>query len=212
MGMKFLLFLFMACLILSCDNIAQKTTSVKTPEVEENPDTRTKAERERDSIRIMNSITILNVVKTAPTIDSKKLDTSPFNTMDFDKVVVYSYDGSGEEQIKIAPGIGKTRATSKTIDQQIGINQEQANSILSLFGNKTTYGPFASASCFEPKFALVLYKGNSSVMQISVCMDCNNVHFTPEIKVSQDGLSKKGRKTIIAFCKELKFPYGALKE
>lgn len=208
--MKFLLIICLATLVWSCGDTTQKTTSVKGPEVQENWDTRTKAELERDSIRIMNSITILNVVKKASTIDSKKLDGSPFNTMDFDKVVAYSYDGS-HEQIKIAPGIGKTRSASETIDQQVGINQKQANIILSLFGDKSTYDPMASAGCFEPRFALVLYKDNSSVMQISVCLDCNNVHFTPEIKANEGGLSKKGRKTIIAFCKELKFPYGELK-
>lgn len=205
--MKFLLIFCLACVVWSCENTKPKTASMKVLQVDENLDTRTKAERERDSIRIINSITILQVAANAPIINPKKINGAPFNSIDFDRIVAYSYDGS-HEQIKIAPGIGKKRASSNTIDKQVALNQEQANMILSLFAKKNTYDPMASMGCFEPRFALVLYRGTSSVIQISVCLDCNNISCTPEVKAMNSGFSKKGRKNIIAFCKEIEFPYG----
>lgn len=208
--MKFPIAFFLVCLLLvSCTNKESvKITAASPPKKEESQDPRTKVER--DSIRIMNAVKILNVVRESPVIDPKKIDRAPFKSMDFDKVVAYSYDGS-HEQLKIAPGIGKTRASSMKIDLQKGLTQEQANSILSLFTYKTTYDPMAAMGCFEPRFALVLYKGEKSVMQISVCLDCNNTSSVPQLQAMGDGLSKKGRKAIIALCKELGFPYGELK-
>lgn len=210
--MKLLILLITSCIIWSCDDTKSKIVSEKPfVEVKEYKDSRTSTERQRDSIRILNLLTILSVVRNSPEIDSKKISSAPFNKMDFNKVVAYSYDGS-HEQISIAPKNGNTRSASNTIDKQIGLNQKQANTILSLFSKRSTYDPMASAGCFEPRFALVLYKEESSVMEISVCMDCNNIRCIPEIKENKDGISKKGRKSIIAFCREIKFPYGELNQ
>ncbi|TSJ39863.1 hypothetical protein [Fluviicola chungangensis] len=172
-----------------------------TPEKEESIDPRKKAERERDSIGRLNKFSMFNVVKNAPVIDPKKIGNAFFNKLDFNKLIAYSYDGS-HEQVLIE--------NSWTIDKQIGLTQKQANTILSLLSRKNTFGTY-SAGCFEPRLALVLYKDHSSIVQISICMDCNNLNYDPKINAIDGGLSEKGRKGIIAFCKELKFPYGELK-
>lgn len=161
-----------------------------------------KKEQELDSIRKGDYFGRQKVIKNAPIIDPQKINGAFLNTLDFNKVIAYSYDGS-HEQTRIL--------NSTTVDQQIALNQDQANTILSLLARKNTFDTYASMGCFEPRFALVLYKDNSFITQISICMDCNNLHYNPMINGIEGGLSKKGRKGIISFCKELKFPYGELK-
>lgn len=201
--MKFPLFLFIVSFLYSCsENKAPAGTFKEIVKEKTYKDPRTKAERERDSLGRLNKSNMFNVVNNAPVIDPKKIDDAFFNSLDFNKVIAYSYDGS-HEQVMIE--------SSWKIDNQIALNQEQANTILSLLSRKSTFGTY-SAGCFEPRLALVLYKKNSSILQVSICMDCNNIDCFPQIDLIDGGLSKKGRKQIIQFCKEIGFPYGELKQ
>ncbi len=197
-----LLFLIVNFLYSCSENKTHARTFKEIVKEETYKDSRTKAERERDSIGLLNKSNMFNVMNNAPVIDPKKIDGAFFNKLDFNKVVAYSYDGSHEQVII---------ENSWKIDNQIALNQEQANTILSLLSRKSTFGTY-SAGCFEPRLALVLYKKNSSILQISICMDCNNIDCFPQIDVIDGGLSSKGRKGIIAFCKEIHFPYGDLLE
>lgn len=208
---KIFLSLLTVFILISCNHQKKKVTfknlfdsyqEKDNPKTTEHKDTRTKVERELDSIRLVNAHVFLNIIGDAEFIDPKKINCAPFNTMDFNHLVAYSYDGS-HEQSSIEMG-------NMTIEKQIGLNEKQANKILSLFTKKSTYDPMASRGCFEPRLALVLYKKGKKVMQISVCMDCNNIDVRPNIEANEDGLSKIGRKGIIKFCKEIGFPYGEL--
>ncbi len=178
------------------------------PEVE---DERTKEERERDSIRIRNYVNLYKVVDSAVVIDPKQIGKIPFDTIKFNKAVAYSYDGS-HERIRIVSLGDEEGYPSQTIDFQKALTQAQVNKILPLFAKRSTYDPMKSFGCFEPRFAIVLYNGREAVMQLSICLDCNNLGVNPDIKENRSGFSSKGRKEIIAFCRELGFPYGELEQ
>lgn len=173
-------------------------------------DEKTQKERTIDSLHFFNSIEFTKVIKNAPLIDSKKIGNTSFNNLDFNRVVAYAYDGT-HERIKITKLNISAKAEFHNIDQQKGLSQSQVNYILNFFSKSSTYD-LKSFGCFEPHFALVLYKDTMAVSQISVCMDCNNVYTEPNILKRNHGLSQKGRNGIISFCKELNFPYGELKQ
>lgn len=165
---------------------------------------------------------LTDYVKSSKTISKSKKYNFPFDTLRFNKIIAYSYDGSAEETTSV---IDRNNKFIPSISKQKVLSQSQADNILAKLTKKSTYGE-ATAACFIPHFSLVLFNDDRVVAVIDVCLDCNYLNSSIDIpaqtsvKVNKGtpeeyaliGFTKSGRKTIIDLCKELHFPYGKLKK
>lgn len=171
-----------------------------------------------DTSKILTESALIDYIAKAKTIRPNPKNGIPFGKMDYDKVIVYNFAGSEEPYPNVIDRRGKF--VPVVLKQQY-LTQEQADKILATLANNSTYGG-ATAVCFIPHFALVLYKNNQKVNQISVCFDCNYLESEIEIpavihkkanagKINEYpliGFSKAGKKAIGNLCKQLNFYYG----
>lgn len=168
-----------------------------------------------DTTKTLKEPILLDYIVSAKTIKPNKQNGIPFNKLDYDKVIAYNFAGSEEPYPSVINEKGKF--VPVVLGQQY-LTQMQADKILSTFTSKATYGE-ATAACFQPHFALVLYKENKKISQINICLDCNYLISDIEIpaqthkKVNAGtkdeyaitGFTKSGKKAIIKLCKELNF-------
>ena len=130
--------------------------------------------------------------------DTKANSNNVFATVDYNKVVAYSYDGEGDIEI-----IDKKGKFANKIKKQVEISKAQTIKLTNTLCNKSTYGGDIAA-CFDPHFGVVFYKKNKTIAHVSICLDCN--YLVSSIKLPNDGgFSDEGIKKIIDFEKELKF-------
>ncbi|MBL7911088.1 MAG: hypothetical protein JNJ41_08560 [Bacteroidia bacterium] len=143
---------------------------------------------------------------------------NPFDTLKYDKVIAYDYNGSPEMQIVIEE---KVMPLKERMFKQAELTKEQINKLNKTLGDTKSYGG-GTAACFDPHFGVVFFKENKIVGHISICMGCNFLESTPDIPAENShktdlcdecyarGFSKFGRKNISALVKELKFSHGEL--
>jgi hypothetical protein len=157
-------------------------------------------------------------VESSPTVIPNHKTGSPFDTLNYDKVIAYDFDGRHERYSVI----DRNGWFESTISKQHYLTQQQIDKLLRSLTNKSSYGG-NTAACFEPHFAVVFYINNKMVNQINVCLDCNYLESTIEIPAQSAkrsimidstaypliGFSKKGVKAITGLCKELGFLYGS---
>ncbi|MFN8306952.1 MAG: hypothetical protein U0T79_09275 [Ferruginibacter sp.] len=130
--------------------------------------------------------------------DTKANSNNVFATVDYDKVVAYSYDGEGDIEI-----IDEKGKLANKIKKQVDLSKAQTIRLTNTLCNKSTYGGDIAA-CFDPHFGVVFYKTNKPVAYISICLDCN--YLVSSIKIpGEGGFSNEGIKKIMDFEKELKF-------
>ncbi|HCR75764.1 MAG TPA: hypothetical protein DIW37_05040 [Chryseobacterium sp.] len=186
----------------------------------------TKISSKKDSVQIVsdipkikgiNRMELMDYVKSSPTIKPNQSNGIPFSTLDYDKII--AYDFRGDEEMYDAP-IDKQGNFIPIIEKQQFLSQEQADKILKALAKKSSYGE-ASAACFNPHLSLVFFKDNKKINQMSICLDCNGSISEIDIparrhkvfnkgtddEYSFTGFTPKGKATIIALCKELKFYY-----
>ncbi len=171
-----------------------------------------------DTSKMLKESALIDFIAQAKTVRPNPKNGIPFGKMDYDKVIAYNFAGSEEPYPNVINGRGKF--VPVVLKQQY-LTQEQADKILATLANNSTYGG-ATAACFQPHFALVFYKNNKKINQISICLDCN--YLTTEIEIPavihkkmnlgkideypMMGFSKSGKKAIINLCKQLNFYYG----
>lgn len=175
-----------------------------------------------DTVKILEEKVLLEYISFAPLINPNPKIAAPFNKLRYDKIIAYDFgDGYSEETLRVIDPQGRFVSN---ISKQQALSQAKADNILTALTTKSTYGG-SNAICFNPRFALVFYKGSKVVNQINICMDCNYLVSEIDIpaqnhiakKVSKNeyaqtgiGFSESGRKAIIDFCKDLSFYYGSL--
>ena len=145
---------------------------------------------------------------------------NPFDTLKYDKVIAYDYNGSPEMQIVIN---GKVMPLKERMFKQAELTKEQINKFNKTIGDTKSYGG-GTASCFDPHFGIVYFKQNKIVGHISICLGCNFLESIPDIPAENshktdlcdecyaNGFSKSGRKNISALVKELQFSHWQLSD
>ena len=173
-----------------------------------------------DTTKIIKEKVLLDYIATAKTVKANSQNGIPFSRLEYDKVIAYDFAGSEEPYPSVIDEKGKF--VPVVLGQRF-LTQEQSDIILSTLTKNSTYGE-ATAVCFKPHFALVLYKDNKKVNQINVCLDCNYLISDIEIpaethkkvnKGTKDeyaiiGFTKSGKTAIIDLCEELNFHYGRI--
>ena len=160
---------------------------------------------------------LLDYVTAAPNILPNSKNGVPFGKLNYDKIIAYDFQGSEEPYPNVIDKQGKF---VPVITAQKALSQIQADKILSALSKKSTYGE-GTAACFNPHFALVFYKENKPINQISICLDCNYLIADLDIpaethrkiekgtanEYALTGFTKSGKTAIINLCKELNFYY-----
>lgn len=160
---------------------------------------------------------LLDYVTAAPNILSNSKNGVPFDKLNYDKIIAYEFQGSEEPYPNVIDKHGKF---VPVITAQKALSQIQADKILLALSKKSTYGE-GTAACFNPHFALVFYKENKPINQISICLDCNYLIADLDIpaethrkidkgtanEYALTGFTKSGKTAIINLCKELNFYY-----
>jgi hypothetical protein len=129
----------------------------------------------------------------------KPIPGNVFTSVDYDKVIAYSYEGRPMEQI-----INKDGRLSQSIKKQAELNKVQTTRLTNIFCKESTYGD-DRAACFDPHFGVVFYKENKPKAYVSVCLDCNYLISSVAIPGSKSGFSDDGFKNIYDFIEELGF-------
>jgi hypothetical protein len=122
-----------------------------------------------------------------------------FSSLDYDKVVAYSYDGEGDIEI-----IDEKGSLAKKIEKQIELNKSQIIRLTNVLCDKSTYGGDIAA-CFNPHLGVVFYRTNKPAAWVSICLDCNYLVSSIKIPLGESGFSADGVKKIIAFENEVNF-------
>lgn len=171
-----------------------------------------------DTSKTLKEKTLNDYIFSAKTVIPNLKNGQPFDKLGYDKIIAYDFAGSEEPYFSVINSQGKF--VPVVLGQQF-LSQVQADKILSTLASKLTYGE-ATAACFQPHFALVLYKNNKMTNQISICLDCNylisdlvipaethkKVNEGTKNEYAITGFTEKGKKAIIDLCKELNFTYG----
>ena len=123
-----------------------------------------------------------------------------FDRLDYDIALAYDYNGEGGDDIIDADGRLANRIYKST-----ELTLTQAKRITDIFCSKETYDKNAPvAACFDPHFGVVLYKADTVVAFVSVCLDCNYLHSSIEISEAT-AFSQRGTRNIIEFEKNIGF-------
>ncbi|MCP9752833.1 hypothetical protein, partial [Ferruginibacter sp. HRS2-29] len=170
-----------------------------------------------DPADILKEKELKDYLMTTPAISPNKKAGAPFNTMDYDKVIAYDFDG-GRDDIAVIDEKGKF---VPVITKQQFLTRQQADKITAALSSNSTYGD-GTAACFEPHLGLVFYKNDTMVNQVNICLGCNYLISTIAIpatthqvmnKGKEDeyaliGFTAAGKKAIKGLCRELNFYYG----
>ncbi|WP_395063534.1 hypothetical protein [Flavobacterium sp.] len=151
-------------------------------------------------------------------LNLKELNLKPFDTLKFDKIIAYDFEGSEEPNPSV---IGKNDKFTNVILKQKYLNEKQGYFLIKCLTSNATYGG-SFAACFNPHLGFVFFDHDKVVYTVDVCLGCNYLISTSDIpamnskminKGTEDaypafGFSKAGKKKIRKLCKELDFFYG----
>ena len=203
--------LFLPLLLFSCSNNSVKNTKTdKTVPVKE-------MTIESSQKKYIARKELLEYVKNIKPNEFTQDYLNPFDSIRFNKVIAYDFDGKEERNISVVDKYG----FSKVIKKQKNLNKEQVTFLINFLTDTLTYGQ-STAACFEPGLGIVFFNNESVVYTIDICLDCNFLHSTTIIPATQytqmdsedgtsyalDGFSQKGKNNIIELCKQLGLEYG----
>ncbi len=148
----------------------------------------------------------------------KVINSKPFDTLKFDKIIAYDFKGSEEPNPSI---ITKENKFTNVILKQQFLNKEQSQFLIESLTNNSTYGG-TFAACFNPHLGFVFYNNDKIVFKVDVCLSCNYLISSSDIPAMTSkmidkgteneypafGFSYSGKKKIRKLCKELNFFYG----
>lgn len=173
-----------------------------------------------NAIVYLNIRDIINYTSNCDTLKSSSLFPAPFDTLRFNKVIAYEFDGQIEHGETVFDK--ETGSFHETIENQVELNSDDVMRLTTILTRDSTYGGEVTA-CFEPKLGFVFYQDQSPNTVIDICLDCNFLKSTisfPETNYSivtyengaqqpQIGFSEQGVVEIVALCAKLNLKYGA---
>ncbi len=156
-----------------------------------------------------------------PTISVNGRHPSPFDSIAFDRVIAYDYNDTMRPRLRIWDREGQRWAG--TVMKQKALTANQAQSVIDLLTTPSTYG-HGTASCFDPRLALIFYQGQKKVLVIDICLDCNYLESSVKLPAQYEkkrdlgegqyyplrGFSKAAQQAIVNLGKELDFYYGTV--
>lgn len=210
---KQVLLILILGLTVSCSNKLSQHDATPTP-----PPIRSFSEKLKSAIPHK---LLKEYLQNAPLVLNSKKHSAPFDTLQFDKVIAYDYEGSEEAFGSVI----KNGSFISIIEKQQALNDNQVNYLIDdvLTSNSTYAG--GTAACFNPHLGIVFFKDLKPVMVIDICLDCNALNASIDIPASLHreisaegesylaayGFSDKGQKRIVKLAQELDFYYANFK-
>lgn len=159
-----------------------------------------------------------NYVLQVEKVNLKVINSKPFDTLKFDKIIAYDFEGSEEPNPSV---LNKNNNFTNVILKQQFLNKEQSQFLIESLSNNSTYGG-TFAACFNPHLGFVFYNNDKIVFKVDVCLSCNYLISSSDIPAMTSkmidkgteneypafGFSNSGKKKIKKLCKELNFFYG----
>ncbi len=112
---------------------------------------------------------------------------NPFSVLKYDSVVMYEFIPGGEEGEIVSKG-----KLDGQIKKRVLLDKTTIKSLNHILGLRSSFNGII-AGCFDPHLGFVYYKDGKVVGHISVCMACNQLYSTPDIKRRMPGLSNSLR-------------------
>ncbi|MEO6130960.1 MAG: hypothetical protein ABIQ02_03865 [Saprospiraceae bacterium] len=125
------------------------------------------------------------------TLFSNAQTKNPFDTLKFDKAMMFDFKGGEGIDLYIVDENGQL---ANSISNQIQLNQNQVKDLNNKLGNKNSYGG-TTAACFDPHLGFVYYLKNEIVGHITICLVCNRLHSSLEIPAQKQGKVSVGTDT-----------------
>ncbi|MDB5281053.1 MAG: hypothetical protein JWO06_128 [Bacteroidota bacterium] len=135
------------------------------------------------------------------------------SSQQFDSVVAYEI----KPKLEIETIIANKRVSKYDYTKAVKLTVEQSKAIMKTIEDKSTYGE-SGAACFNPRMAIVFYRGPDAVTDVLICFECNQLysktnipatwshtHMAGDYKIPDYGFSKKGRAALVKFCVEFGF-------
>ncbi len=207
------LVLVLGAITFSCLNGAKDPKpTIESPQLttEEN-------ENHNNSSQYIEESELIKFLRDCPTNNIQQSYPSPFDTISFDKVIAYDFDGSSEMHQTVFDT--KKNGFSPFVTKQVTLNSRAIEELTTLVTDKSTYGEEISA-CFEPHLGFVFFEGLKAKVVINVCLDCNYLTSTIPLSFQDDnivdeypnGFSNKGIDRIINLSAQLELNYGNYKK
>jgi len=174
-------------------------------------------------LNILPAVILFCLITCCESAAQKGKILNPFDTLHFDKVIAYDYNGMNEQPIvKDGQLIKRSEGAARAVEiyGQKELTNAQMLRFHKILGDTSTYGG-PTAACFDPHMGIVYYKKEKIVGYISICIDCNYLRASMPIPASEIkkkfideektimigiyGFSRSARKKLNDFCKELKF-------
>ncbi|MCW3125730.1 MAG: hypothetical protein JWO03_1388 [Bacteroidetes bacterium] len=140
----------------------------------------------------------------------------PFNSLHYNKVIAYEFEGREERNSHIFNSQGRF---APVITKQRALEQAKVDWLTNLLSKKSTYGG-VTAACFVPHTALAFYRDTIPVMDISICLGCNYLESSIKIPAESEntflidtasypayGFSDDAKKELRKFCDNLGYVY-----
>lgn len=178
---------------------------------------------ESTSKEYLDLVELFNFTKETPTLTLTETYPPPFETLDFNKVIAYDFDGRGEYNSTVCDMEGLGYAS--VIIRQSNLTIESVDELISLLTDKSTYGGRRNA-CYEPHLGFIFYKAHTVKAVIDICLDCNFLKSTLPIPIIShkmityetgetqplDGFSGNGVDRIVALSTYLNLDYSTFEK
>ncbi|WP_196888245.1 hypothetical protein [Aureivirga sp. CE67] len=155
----------------------------------------------------LNESQILDYLIKADSYEIKELKNKPFDTLQFNKVIAYDFEGTPWKSVFNQ----KNNKYSDVITNQKKLNIEQIYRLVNLLTNPETYGS-EQYECFNPHQGIIFYDNEKVKLVIDICLDCNYLVSSIKIPTVDWGFSDEGIKNIIDLSKDLGLNYGNIKK
>ncbi len=207
-------FLLLCIFIISCsDNPKENKGVANEPVTLEKFDS-----LHKDNSKFLKEQELTNYILKAQTISPNKILAHPFDTLNYDKIIAYDFEGSEEPYPSV---LDRDLKFVPVVLNQKALTQTQVDKILSALTKNSSYGE-GTAACFNPHLGLLFFKDNKFKNAINICLDCNylisdlvipaethlKVNKGKENEYALTGFTKTGKKAIVDLCKDLNFKYG----
>src|SRR4030095_15549139 len=130
-----------------------------------------------------------SVILLALNLSANGQTNNPFQSLKFDKVIMYDYQPSGEDPSLV--GNNGQLVLTVVIKKQVQVDTTTIGRLNEKLGVKKSYGQ-VTAMCFDPHLGIVYYSNNKIVANVLVCMDCNVLRSSLEISAQKQLKQGKG--------------------
>lgn len=134
-------------------------------------------------MRILSFLILLHLTGTvAAQVDN------PFLQIKTDSLVIYDFFGGKGGDLSIVKDDG---TLANAISKSVTLDKNVSLELRLKLGSKKSYGQ-SVAACFDPHLGFVFYNKGKMVAHVTICIDCNRLHSSIDLKAQKQGETISG--------------------